>query len=583
MKKIVSFLLAIVIAAGALIAAPIQLPGLIVSANAEETTAPEETTGTPEDTTTPVEEETGEATPVPEYELTFTLLGSGNEYAVSGYTGNPVNLIIPAEHEGIPVKVIADRVFEDCASLKTIEIPNTITRIGYMSFFGCKTLEDLTIPGSVKEIDNYAFSNCSNLKTLTFLDGADGVASNAFESCPSIEKINLPETHVNLTAAHFKGSVIYNDRSNWYGNSFYIENQLINTTWFIHGARTVRPGTTHINTRAFIGTENLIAVTIPTSVKHIGDDAFKNSSVSVIYYEGTESQFKQIDIGNNGSRFEDIAIICGINKNNIPKTPKVKSVSNVAGGVRITWNKVSNADIYAVYRRGSGTTRWTLLGVTTETDVIDTSAEHRKFWRYSVQALNDNGVSSFDKNGKYLKYIETPKLTGLYNKANGMQLTWNAVEGASGYRVYRRAAGQGWRYLGTVKSTAYLDKAVKNHNGKYYRYTVRAVVDKKYSGYEDYLYTMRLTAPKLKSCKYNNNTFRLTLKWEAAPSATGYYIYGYNIYHKYWEYIDYVKGKNTTSYTFKPEDDSRKYSKYSVVSANGKHRSELNIKGITVR
>ena len=578
MKKFVSFLLAIVIAAGALIAAPIQLPGLVVSASAEETSLPEETTSTPEDTTTPVEEEPSETVPAPEYTLSFTLLGDGNAYSVSGYTGTPVNVIIPAEYEGLPVTVIADRVFENCVSLKTVEIPNTITRIGYMSFWDCNALEELTIPGSVKEIDNYAFSNCSNLKTLTFLDGANGITYNAFENCKKIEKINLPETHVNLTAAHFKGSVIYKDKSNWYGNSFYIGNQLINTTWYAHGARTVRPGTTHINPLAYASTENLIALTIPASVKHIGDDVFKNSSISVIYYEGTESQFNQIDIGNNGSQFKKMAIVCGINKNNIPKKPTVKKLSNVAGGVQITWNKVSNADLYAVYRRGSGTTRWTLLGITTENSVIDTSAEHRKFWRYSVQALNDDGVSAFDKNGKYLKYVETPKLTGLYNKANGMQLTWNAVEGASGYRVYRRASGQGWRYLGTVKGTSYLDKVVKNHNGKYYRYTVRAVVDKRYSGYEDYLYAMRLTAPKLVSAKYNDRV-QLVLKWETAPSATGYDIYGYHRHQNCWTYIGHVNGGKKTSYILKEPTYYNNFSKYSVVATNGKYKSELNTKG----
>ena len=585
MKKFLSLFLAVVFAAGALLAAPIQLPSLVVSANAEETTVPEGNTGTPEDTTAPSEgepgeDETDEETPAPEYELKFTLINNNSEYSVTGYTGTPVDVIIPAEYEGKPVTVIADRVFESCTSLKTIEIPNTITRIGFMSFFSCAALEELVIPGSVKEIDNYAFSGCSALKNLTFLDGAGGIAYDAFEYCYNIENIDLPNTHVNLMASYFKGSKIYKDKNNWYGDSFYIDNQLINTTWYKHGARTVRAGTTHLNPGAFAGTQNLIAVTIPASVKYIGDNAFNNSSISVIYYEGTESQFKQIDIGNNGERLAKMAIICQPNKTQAPKKVQVKSTVNVAGGVQITWNKVANAEIYAVYRRGANSNIWTLLGVTTENSVIDTSADHRKYWRYSVQAINDHGVSAFDNNGKYLKYVETPKLTGLYNVKDGIELTWRAVDGASGYRVYRRAAGQSWKYLGTVKGTAYLDKAVKNNNGKYYRYTVRAVVDGRYSGYEDYLYTMRLTAPKLVSAKYNDN-FQLVLKWKTAPSATGYDIYGYNVHHKYWEHLDHVNGGKKTSYTFKDNGPIRaSYSKYSVVATNGKYKSELNTTGI---
>lgn len=575
MRKIVSLFLAIVLAAGALLAAPIQLPSLVVSANAEETTVPEGTTGAPEDTTVPGEDE---ESPVPEYELKFTLLNNNSEYSVSGYTGTPVDVVIPSEHKGKPVTAIADRAFESCTTLEAIEFSNTITRIGSRSFAGCTTLKALTIPGSVKEIDSYAFGDCSNLKAIVFLDGANGVNSTAFVGCTEIEKIDLPNTHVNLLASYFKGTKIYNDRNNWYGSSFYIDNQLINTTWYINGARTVRAGTTHLNPGAFAGTQNLIAVTIPASVKYIGDDVFNNSSISVIYYEGTESQFKQIDIGNNATRFEQMAIVCGVNKNNIPKTPKIKSVSNVSGGLQISWNKVANADLYAVYRRGSGTSIWTLLGVTTETAVIDTSAGHRQYWRYSVQAINDDGVSNFDSNGKYLKYVATPKLTGLYNKANGIELTWNAVSGASGYRVYRRVAGGNWQYITTVKGTAYLDKAVKNNNGKYYRYTVRAVVDRIYSGYEDYLFTMRLSTPQLVSAKCTDD-FQFILKWKSVPSASGYYIYGYDAIRRTWSSIAYVKGGKSTTYKTSA-GNIRYYTKFTVVAANGKYRSEMNKTGI---
>ena len=632
MKKLLSLFLAVVFAAGALLAAPIQLPTFAVSASAA------------------VEQEipTG-----PDYDaasfLTYSLSPDSNEYYVSGYNGEACDeLVIPAEYEGKPVTKISNSAFTLNLNIKAVKLPDTITEIGREAFTnssieeiiisdsvtsigeyafrfcyklkkvvlsknltvigayafndctelteitfyegleiigeyafdGCSSLEEVTIPGSVKEVGDKAFYRCFSLKTLTFLDGVGKVAYDAFENCHNIEKIDLPNTHVNLLAANFKGSKIYKDKNNWYGDSFYIDNQLINTTWYKHGARTVRAGTTHLNPGAFAGTQNLIAVTIPASVKYIGDDVFNNSSISIIYYEGTESQFKQIDIGNNGERFSKMAIICQPNKNQAPKKVQVKSTVNVAGGVQITWNKVTNAELYAVYRRGAKSNIWTLLGVSTETSVIDTSADHRQYWRYSVQAINDNGVSPFDNNGKYLKYVKTPKLTGLYNVKDGLELTWQEVDGASGYRVYRRAAGQSWKYLTTVKGTAYLDKAVKNNNGKYYRYTVRAVVDGRYSGYEDYLYTMRLTAPKLVSAKHNDN-FQLVIKWKPAPAATGYSIYGYNVYHNYWEYIGRVSGGKKTSYTIKGgiATESR-YNKYTVVATNGKYRSELNTTGI---
>ena len=80
-------------------------------------------------------------------------------------------------------------------------------------------------------------------------------------------------------------------------------------------------------------------------------------------------------------------------------------LTNVAGGLKISWNKSSNAEFYAVYRRGVNTNYWTLVGFTTNLSAIDTTPDHRKYWRYTVQALNSNGVSNFDSTGKYTKYI----------------------------------------------------------------------------------------------------------------------------------------------------------------------------------
>ena len=56
------------------------------------------------------------------------------------------------------------------------------------------------------------------------------------------------------------------------------------------------------------------------------------------------------------------------------------------------------------------------------------------------------------------------------------------VSGATGYRVYRRGAGQStWTYLGTVTTNTFTDKNVVKNN--YYRYTVRAVSGY-YSGFD---------------------------------------------------------------------------------------------------
>lgn len=44
-------------------------------------------------------------------------------------------------------------MFEECESLKSVNIPENVTKIGDNAFTGCKTLKSITVPKSVKTID----------------------------------------------------------------------------------------------------------------------------------------------------------------------------------------------------------------------------------------------------------------------------------------------------------------------------------------------------------------------------------------------------------------------------------------------
>ena len=164
-------------------------------------------------------------------------------------------------------------------------------------------------------------------------------------------------------------------------------------------------------------------------------------------------------------------------------TPILTSVSSAVGGVSVKWNPVERATGYRVYRRGAGSTYWTYLGTVTSTSYLDKTATSGNYWRYTVITVFYQVYSGFDTNGLYLKYMATPKLTKISNTTSGVNIKWNAVSGAGGYRVYRRGAGQTtWTYLGTVTSTTYTDKNVVNNN--YYRYTVRAASGSYFSGFD---------------------------------------------------------------------------------------------------
>ena len=58
-------------------------------------------------------------------------------------------------------------VFDDCTSLSSVTIPNSVTSIGSYAFNRCTSLSSITIPNSVKNIGKFAFRRCKYLSSIT--------------------------------------------------------------------------------------------------------------------------------------------------------------------------------------------------------------------------------------------------------------------------------------------------------------------------------------------------------------------------------------------------------------------------------
>ena len=65
-------------------------------------------------------------------------------------------------------------------------IPNSVTSIGYHSFYGCSNLTSVTIPDSVTSIGDDAFYNCKSLTSVTIPDSVTSIGSYAFAYCDSL-------------------------------------------------------------------------------------------------------------------------------------------------------------------------------------------------------------------------------------------------------------------------------------------------------------------------------------------------------------------------------------------------------------
>ncbi len=80
------------------------------------------------------------------------------------------------------VERIGYSAFRDCANLKRIKIPESITEIETFAFEDCKTLQSISLPISLKCIGSYVFSGCKNLKEIVIPSNVDELGDCVFEN-----------------------------------------------------------------------------------------------------------------------------------------------------------------------------------------------------------------------------------------------------------------------------------------------------------------------------------------------------------------------------------------------------------------
>ncbi len=73
----------------------------------------------------------------------YTLSDDGTYYIVSSFDETTNEVVIPAEFNGLPIKEIGSYAFEDCDSLTSIVIPDSVTSIGEGAFEYCDRLTDI--------------------------------------------------------------------------------------------------------------------------------------------------------------------------------------------------------------------------------------------------------------------------------------------------------------------------------------------------------------------------------------------------------------------------------------------------------
>ena len=155
------------------------------------------------------------------------------------------------------------------------------------------------------------------------------------------------------------------------------------------------------------------------------------------------------------------------------KAPTINKIENTVTGSKISWGKCSGASKYRVYYLKNKS--WKALGNTSATSFTHNKLKSETKYTYTVRCLDSKGnfVSGYDKNGTSNIFLNPPKISSLANINGGVEIKWNTLKYADGYRVYRKTKNTGWTRIGNTEDNTFKDTNVKS--GTAYTYTVRCV------------------------------------------------------------------------------------------------------------
>lgn len=195
------------------------------------------------------------------------------------------------------VKKIGDAAFAKCYSIESITFPTELSIIEDSAFSGCASLKSLIIPSKVRIIGSYAFSECSKLTSINIPASVESI-DNSFYECISLRSIVVESENKNYDSRDNCNALIETSTNKLLTGTINsvipkgvttIEDYAFSKLPIIH--IDIPEGVTKINDYALSGCENLLSVTFPSTLEHIGYHAFSEctSLLSVDIPEGVTS------------------------------------------------------------------------------------------------------------------------------------------------------------------------------------------------------------------------------------------------------------------------------------------------------
>ena len=241
-------------------------------------------------------------------DLTFTITSeSPAEVSVKATNTKTISgaVVIPStitnNGQTYSVTSVDNNAFSSASSITSISIPQTVTKIGSYGFMSCTNCQSINIPDNVTTIGEGAYSDLVKIAAFSISEDNEyyAVVDGALYNKNKNRIIAYPG---GKTDANFDIPVGVDTVS----TNCFLQNKYLESV-------TIPDGVTNIMLRAFKGIDKIKSISLPGSLKYVGNGAFSDCK-------------SLTEILTNGAFFSEDGVLYNVsNKTNLIQYPAGKS------------------------------------------------------------------------------------------------------------------------------------------------------------------------------------------------------------------------------------------------------------------
>ena len=194
---------------------------------------------------------------------------------VSGMENSTEHVVIPAEIDGVPVTSIGVNAFQNCSSLVSVQMPDSITSIGKSAFQNCVNLEEVNLPATLTTLVSNIFEGCTSLESISIPNNITNMGMECFKGCTSLKEVTIPDSVQSMSARVFKDcsaleSVLLPENLKTIPSGIFWNCTSLKSITIPESVETIETG-------AFQDCSSLTEIQIPDYISYLGIDVFEGS------------------------------------------------------------------------------------------------------------------------------------------------------------------------------------------------------------------------------------------------------------------------------------------------------------------